>query len=523
MPGQPVSATSSPPRLSFRGYFRLALSLWTAVILAFTAAFVAGQYAERRTHAESQARAVLETTGAVSVNVPIPGFWDEQPEVCALVLAGHGLLWAIGTAVIVLVGRRMNRRLEERHAIFAELRRAKDRAEDANRAKSQFLANVSHEIRTPLTAILGYSELLLGDEADAAQRRGHLETIHRNGEVLLRLVSDILALSKIEAGRLTVEAAACSPWELASDVAALMRPRAEEKGLALALEPCFPFPRTVHTDPIRLRQILVNLVGNAVKFTERGRVTVAVGWYDGPAGRRLWFRVEDSGIGMTGEQLDALFQPFHQADASAARRFGGTGLGLAISKRLAAALGGDIEVQSRPGQGSRFTLWIDPGKIRSPLLLSLPQAKAQAAAPVAGPTALAGRVLVAEDGPDNQRLLRHILRKAGLEADLAEDGRIACRMVWQAAAEGRPYHVILMDMQMPEIDGYEATRRLREKGWTGPIVALTAHAMEGDRAKCLAAGCDEYLAKPVDRGALLALLSGYCPSAEPAATEGFGS
>ncbi|MGQ9573786.1 MAG: PAS domain S-box protein [Thermoguttaceae bacterium] len=394
----------------------------------------------------------------------------------------------------------------------SDLARAMEAAEAASRAKTEFLANMSHEIRTPVTAILGYADLLTDPGLSEAERRSFVEIIHRNGEMLLRLINDILSLSKIEAGKMTLEPADCPLWDLVEEVVSLMRVRAEEKGLDLELEPVFPLPQTVRTDSIRLRQILLNLIGNAIKFTQRGTVLVTVRLLCGESGPpQVEFAVQDTGIGMTPEECARLFEPFTQADASTARRFGGTGLGLAISKRLAKMLGGDIKVESWPKVGSTFTLTIDPGPLEDvPLLDAVPERSGGQTPACAPPNVrLRGRVLLAEDTVDSQRLIRAILAKAGLEVDVAENGRAACQMAWQSAAEGRPYDLILMDIQMPEVDGYEATRELRARGWCRPIVALTAHAMAGDRLRCLEVGCDDYLSKPIQKQAFLAAVAQY--------------
>ncbi len=451
--------------------------------------------------------------GAVSITLPVPTVWELARRDCMLVFGGHVLLWAMGMGGIVLVAVRLKRHLQERERIAAELDAARRAAESASQAKSEFLAQMSHEIRTPLTAILGYAELALGSPHLFADQRCALDTIHRNGQMLLRLINDLLSLSRIEAGRLVLDPVDCPLWPLVHQTVELVRPRAQEKGLALRIEPVFPLPLQIRTDPLRLRQVLGNLLGNAVKFTEHGEVALRVQWLAQSEGRgTLRFAVRDTGIGMDEEQLGRLFRPFCQTPSSTAHRFGGTGLGLAISKRLAVLLGGDIAVQSQPGQGSVFTFWIETQAAGEAWLHSLEEAPpTEAPLLESKPGGFSGRVLVAEDGPDNQRLIRALLEREGLEVHLAENGRVACRKVWQAAAEGRPYDLVLMDMQMPELDGHQATRQLREEGWTGPIVALTAEAMDGDRARCLQAGCDDYLSKPIEREAFRAILARWLP------------
>jgi len=310
--------------------------------------------------------------------------------------------------------------------------------------------------------------------------------------------------------------------------------------LTLSAELAGPLPETILTDPLRLRQILVNLVGNAIKFTERGEVRVGARLISGlgrgtvpfssdenrdsppkagPA--RLQFEVTDTGIGMSEEQVANLFQPFSQVDGSTSRRFGGTGLGLAISKRLAEALGGTIEVHSAPGKGSTFSVTIDPGPLEGIGVLHPTEAVASPAAPGAAPAgegkiALCARVLLAEDGPDSQRLISLVLKKAGADVTSVENGQLALEAALAARDAGNLFDVILMDIQMPVMDGYEATRALRDRGYTGPIIALTAHAMTGDRQRCLDAGCDDYAAKPIDRRQLLATVARWAARPCPA-------
>jgi PAS domain S-box-containing protein len=381
---------------------------------------------------------------------------------------------------------------------------AREAAEAASRAKSEFLANTSHEIRTPLTAILGYTDMLLDRDATGAERMAHVEAIRRNGEHLLAVMNDILDLSKIEAGKMTLEQVACSPIVLVSEVADLMRPRAIAKGLSFDLDWRGALPERITTDPTRLRQILLNLVSNAVKFTERGGVRVAVSFEERDDRPLLRIDVTDTGIGMTADQQTGLFQPFMQADPSTTRRFGGSGLGLLITRRLADLLGGEVCVESTIGRGSTFNVTVATGSLEGVRMIDRPAGARPLIAAVSTPTEpLACRVLLVEDGPDNQRLIATILRKAGAEVTVAGNGQAGCDLVREATIRGEPYDVVLMDMQMPVLDGYEATAQLRRGGYRRPVIALTAHAMQGERERCLAAGCDDFVCKPITRAALV--------------------
>ncbi|MBK8097024.1 MAG: PAS domain S-box protein [Planctomycetes bacterium] len=408
-----------------------------------------------------------------------------------------------------------NATMEITNAQLAEARieaeQAKAFAEAASQSKSEFLANMSHEIRTPMTAILGYAENLLDPSLSLADRQAAVQTVLRNGDHLMTLINDILDLSKIEAGKLAVDQIECSPIHLLAEVASLMRVRAEQRKIKLRVAFDCPLPKFIHSDPTRLRQVLLNLVGNAIKFTEIGGVTVRVALERNAAGPRLRFAVHDTGIGMTPEQVGRLFQAFEQADGSTTRRFGGTGLGLSISKRLVEMLGGTIVVKSHPGKGSKFSFDIPTGSLAGIELLAkvsetLAERKPATWRPGGNHHVLRGRVLLAEDGADNQRLLTFILRKAGAQVAIAGNGQVARDMALRAEASAAPFDLVLMDMQMPVMDGYQAASALRAAGFQKPIVALTANAMAGDRDRCLKAGCTEFASKPIDRRSLLQTL-----------------
>ena len=450
----------------------------------------------------------------------IEGFHKRKDNTVIPVEINVGVITHSGSSIAIAVARDITERKQAEHALI----KTSHEAEAANRAKSEFLANMSHEIRTPLTAILGYADLI-SDENVGCKIRGHVAVIKRNGEHLLHVIGDILDLSKIEAGKLQIEPARCSPVQVVADVVSLLRPQAAAKNLKLRSELVQPLPESVVTDPLRLRQVLVNLVGNAIKFTNQGEVTLTVqlvarrrqsGPYSSAENRDgldtgrvgLCFSVTDTGIGMTEEQVGQLFRPFSQVDASSTRKFGGTGLGLCISRHLAEALGGGIEVSSAPGKGSTFSVMIDPGPLDETHILE--DTRQIAAAALTKPQkadengiAIRGRILLAEDGVDNQRLITLLLKNAGAQVTAVENGQLAIEAALAQREAGNPFDLILMDIHMPVMDGYEATRQLRMRGYSGPIVALTASAMAGDCQKCLDAGCNDYISKPFQHNDLL--------------------
>jgi two-component system CheB/CheR fusion protein len=405
--------------------------------------------------------------------------------------------------------------ITEERRIARSLSEAKRAAEEASLAKSDFLANMSHEIRTPLTAILGYGELLQAHTTDP-DNLACIDAIRRNGKHLVEIINDILDLSKIEAGMLRTEFVRVSPGGVLRDVVDSLRVRAAEKGLTLDLAHDGPLPATIESDPTRLRQVLLNLLSNAIKFTDQGGVKVTARLLAGQ--RLLEVAVIDTGIGISAQQQASLFAPFTQADGSITRRYGGTGLGLAISKRLVELLGGGIAVASTEGQGSTFTFTVSTGSLDE---VPLASDAAIVAPPLPPLSRLTGRTfLIVDDRRDMRYLIQTYLEEAGATVASASDGAVAVESVREAQARGTPFDAIVLDMQMPVMDGFQAAPRLRAAGHTGRIVALTANAMKGDQERCLAAGCDEYMAKPVDRLRLLYVLAHDDRSTERAVADG---
>ena len=381
----------------------------------------------------------------------------------------------------------------------AEIEATRSEAERANLAKTSFLANMSHEIRTPLGAIMGFIGLLRDEGLSEAEAANYLTVIDRNSHHVLRIIDDILDLTKVEAGKMVIEKMEFSLVEFLSEFASLIGFKAPENGIIFEFSAATPVPDIIVSDPTRLRQILSNILGNAIKFTEKGRVELTVSFNEG----HLEFRVTDTGRGITKEQRRHLFQAFSQADSSTTRKFGGTGLGLVLTKKLSQALGGDFDlVESEIGKGSVFEASIP---VELPVAAALVPIKKFRMTPTPDDDEHANLknfdVLVVEDSPENQMLLRMILKKVGSKVTVANDG-----LEGVERARAKRFDVILMDIQMPNLDGHEATRELRSKGYTGPIVALTAHAMKEERQRATKSGFSHFLTKPIDRKSLLDLL-----------------
>ena len=390
--------------------------------------------------------------------------------------------------------QRLEREVADR---TAELREARDAADRANKAKSAFIAMVSHEIRTPLTSLLGYADLLTEAGLDEPTRLRYKRVIERNGVHLQTVIGDVLDISKIESKRLELDSVECSPGAIVGDVVGLLGELAGEKGITITAETRGTIPSVVRTDPTRLRQVLLNLAGNAVKFTEQGSVRIVVSAEREGGSCLLTLEVIDTGIGMCEEHLDAVFEPFVQADAGTTRRFGGTGLGLAISRSLSELMGGGLEAVSSPGAGSVFTSWIRAEVPEAAVWTGQlePEAEAPFPAEAASP-ALHGRVLLAEDAPDNRRLLTLLLKRFGLDVIEAVDGLDAVRTVEAERSAGRRIDLVLMDLDMPVCDGWEAMRRIKNLGHGVPIVAQTANTEADARGRVLSAGFDGFAPKP---------------------------
>ncbi|WP_455204201.1 ATP-binding protein [Kaarinaea lacus] len=418
-----------------------------------------------------------------------------QNEVNSAAISNRQIFWlvvvlgsvagAIAVGIAIASVRRTTR-------VEASLHQARLDAQAATEQKSRFLANMSHEIRTPMTAVLGFAETLLDENLTTTQRFTHTKSILRNGDHLLSVLNDILDLSKIEAKQLAVEKLDVSPVQIAHDVEAMVADRANEKGLPFDVNYRFPLPEWINTDPTRLRQILLNLVSNAIKFTDSGWVSIDVIYSQHE--QQMEFVVSDSGIGMTQEEQQNIFSAFSQADVSTTRKYGGTGLGLCISKQLAQMLGGDLRCSSEKGSGSTFRLTISVGEnINSPVIENIEEVGEYKSAPSnSSIPSLSGEILLAEDSPDNQALVSLYIEKTGASLTIVDNGEKAVE-----AALSKDFDLILMDMQMPVMSGEEAVKWLREAGNRTPITMLTANAMKDERDKCMGLGANGFLTKPI--------------------------
>lgn len=386
------------------------------------------------------------------------------------------------------------------HSLTAALDKSRSEAERANRAKSDFLANMSHEIRTPLGAVLGFSEMLIDSELSSTDRQNYASAIGRNGKLLLALVNDILDLAKVESGRVEIENIEISLKEFFSEVISALQPLALIKNVSIELLLDQSVPDMVKTDPLRLKQILTNIAGNAVKFSRDSKVVMKVSLESANHELDLLtIDVVDRGVGIPPLSQARLFQPFVQADTSSTREYGGTGLGLVLSRQLARLMGGDLTLlKSEPRQGSTFRISLVVGQIaqaKTPTVERLLHRKGS----LGVVKEIAGlRLLLVEDSPDNRVLIGRILKNSGANLETANDG---LEGLTKALADH--FDVVIMDVQMPRLDGYQAASQLRQHGYDGPIIALTAHALKGERERCLSAGYNEYLTKPVDRKALV--------------------
>jgi len=399
----------------------------------------------------------------------------------------------------------LNRSQQEKDNVVDQLLNVNKSLEMATRAKSAFLANMSHEIRTPLTAIIGFGDYLQDPDITSGNRSKAVDSIVQNGLHLQHIINDILDLSKVEAEKLELEKIEVNLFELIQHVETLVSIQTRECGLSHAINYQFPLPEKIVTDPLRYKQILINICNNAIKFTEKGSVDINISYQEND--NMLRVDVNDTGIGLEINQVDKIFEPFTQADSSTSRKYGGTGLGLPLSRKLATILGGNITVKSVPQIGSCFTILINPGDLKSsdfvdciPVDLhdSFKESK------IMDQFSLRGKVLLAEDVIDNQRLISIYIQKTGAEVDIANNGEEAVK-----AALAQEYDLILMDMQMPVMDGIQAVKKLRSNNYDGTIVALTANAMKEDELQCREAGCDDFLPKPIDRHQFVDLLTHY--------------
>lgn len=416
----------------------------------------------------------------------------DQSIVAVIVLGGNGFFSNDDFFIKILkgVGNQVSATLENARLL--------KKSEDASLMKNQFIANVSHEIRTPLGAIVGFSEMLIDERIEEKERIALISNIRRNGEQLTRLIDDILDLAKVESGKLEIQNTDVDIVELVTELKSLMDLKAAKRRTRFEIDNSSPFPKYIHTDEIRLRQILLNLVGNAIKFTDHGLVRLRLNFLKTPNGHRLEFIIEDSGIGISEDAQQKLFEAFAQGDASTTRLFGGTGLGLALSRKLARLLGGDLAlVESKVGRGSTFKFWLQINeKENIEFIQEIPMQNGQNSEEsliLHLKNSLRGyRILLVEDSLDNQEIFKYFLLMAGADVVIAGDGECAIDSVKKES-----FDLILMDIQIPKIDGKQTASTIRQMGFTRPIIALTAHVIKEEIEDCLRAGCNDHISKPV--------------------------
>lgn len=434
-----------------------------------------------------------------------------------LFISGILLLWCMVWASIILSS--LVTKLQKQKQILADqaadIEESHDAALAASQAKTSFLANMSHEIRTPLTSIIGFAESCLDANQSMSERYDATSTIIRSGNHLLHIINEILDISKIEAGKLDIEIRPVKLSELLHEVNMFVKVLAQEKGLTFGINHSFPLPKIIHTDQLRLKQILLNLCSNAIKFTEKGHVFLNVSYL--PQSEQLKLEVVDTGIGMTTDQMEKIFAPFQQADSSITREYGGTGLGLTLSKQLTEILEGELTVESTPGKGSHFITLFKLNEIDTNELDYEDDYQAVFQEPVPVPQttpSVSGKLLIAEDNPDIQALVKMLINKIGADMTLVENGKKA---VEKALTED--FDLIFLDIQMPVMDGFEALKQLRENNYKKPVFAMTANTMKKDQNKCFAAGFDGFISKPIDKNDLYSVIIDYLKAAEESTTQ----
>jgi len=411
-----------------------------------------------------------------------------------------------GLLIGLVINDRSNQARQAREIYLMEILRAND-------AKSSFLSNMSHEIRTPLTGIIGFAELSLDSDQTASERLNALIRIVGSGKHLLNIINDILDLSKIEAAKLEIANVPTSPFQALADVRTIVEMQAQEKGLSFSVNYNYPIPKTILSDPLRMKQILLNLCSNAIKFTNKGHIQINIS--TNFREEEISFEVVDSGIGFSDDKMESIFKDFEQADSATTRRYGGTGLGLSLSRSLAKLLGGNISVVSTLGKGSRFTATISTGRLGDIVLINREEDLAgittqAAVTKLPQINFVTGNILLVEDTELNQILFSTLLKRMGATITIVENGKLA---VDEALSNN--YDLVLMDIQMPVMDGLEATQLLRKQGYNKPIVALTANAMKEDREQCISAGCDDFVAKPINREQLSNIVRQHLPNTTP--------